>query len=404
MNITKSKLIILFILISSNIYSQRTLFDEGFEKGYKDITRLNGVDGYNGDPSKCEKDHIFIDKNDEYLSGYRCGTSQATEYVDYAKNKIKNIINPKAPESISESKTVYQNTIGNPDHLNVDIYKELQNREYEFKKPIDYGHPIDYGDPISLDIFNNDIIIPQKYYYKPYEYKRIFIEDKVNSLIKKDEKIEKEKKEINLNETKINKKLIEKNKNYQINELTENGWYECFIEFNRFCNGKKYETLEKKFVYIENSEIKYWIGQYDMIFNVSYFYKKGNNTFDLMLEMSKDINDKQIMTKNIFFINNTKYPITPFFRSPNILNVYTKRNFKGNGILFSLKNSDETEKTVNFINNKWNKYQAPNYWDYENVAKFTLPKGRYHYFAYSEDEFWEGEINIENPYTKIELK
>jgi hypothetical protein len=394
------KLILFFLLISLSIYSQQSSpFRIGFDKGFEDTCKGQGFVGnmgYSGDYLKCDTGtNMHTTNAEQFSAGYRCGTIQATEYLEKIK---KNNNEDLTKIRISEREPVNEYKVGTPDHLNVDIYKELQDKDYNYRKPIDYGHPI------SLDIFNNDITIPQKYYYNPYEYKRVFIEDKTNSLIKKDEKIEKEKKEIRLNETKINKRLIEKNKNYQINELTENGWYECFIEFNRFCNGKKYETLENKFVYIENSEIKYWIGQYDMIFKVAYFFKKSNNTFDLMLDMTKDINDKQVMTKNIYFTSNTKYPITPFFTSPNILNVFTKRNFKGNGILFSIKNIGETEKTVNFINNKWTKNQAPNYWDYENVAKFTLPKGKYHYFAYSEDEFWEGEITIENPYTKIELK
>lgn len=400
MNNTKSRFILYFFLLSLNIYSQGTSFDIGFRKGFKETCYSQGYGEYEnyGDPKKCNR-AISNGVNDvDYREGYRCGTLQATEFIEDLKKNKENLTKINIPER----EPVNQNIIGNPDHLNVDIYKDskvdTKIKDYEFKKPIDYSNSI------SLDIFDNDITIPKKYYYNPYEYKRIFIEDKSNSLIKKDEKIEKEKKEIKLNETKVNRRLIEKNINYQINELTENGWYECFIEFNRFCNGKKYETLEKKFVYIENNEIKYWIGQYDMLFKVTYFFKKGNNTYDLMLDTTKDINDKQMITKNIYFTSNTKYPITPFFTSPNILNVFIKRNFKGNGILFSIKNSEETEKTVNFINNKWTKYQAPNYWDYENVAKFTLPKGKYHYFAYSEDEFWEGDITIESPYTKIELK
>lgn len=396
MNITKSKFIIFIFLISLKFYSQGTAFDIGFRKGFKETCFSQGFGEYEnyGDPKKCNRAISNGVYDIDYREGYRCGTLQATEFIEKVKKHNENL----TKINVSEREPVNQNTIGNPDHLNVDIYKEVQNQDYEFKKPIDYGRPA------SIDLFNNDIIVPRNYYYNPAEYQRIFVENKTTSLIKRDEKIEKDKKELKLKETKINKKLIEKNKKYQISELNENGWYECYIEFNRFCNGKEYETLEKKFVYIEDNEIKYWIGQYDMIFKVSYFYKKGINTFDLMVEMSKDVNDKQIITKNIFFINNTKYPITPFFSSPNILNVYTKRNFKGNSILFSIKNSDETEKTVRFINNKWTKNQAPNYWDYENVAKFVLPKGKYHYFAYSDDEFWEGEITIENSYTKIELK
>jgi hypothetical protein len=396
MNTTKLKLIIFFFLVSLNTFSQGTAFDIGFRKGFKETCYSQGFGEYEnyGDPKKCNRAISNGVYDIDYREGYRCGTLQATEFIEKLKKNNENL----TKINVSEREPVNQNTVGNPDHLNVDIYKDLQNKDYEFKKPIDYGHPI------SLDIFNNDITIPQKYYYNPYEYKRKFIEDKTISLIEKDEKIEKEKKEIKLKETKINKKLIEKNKNYQISELNENGWYECYIESNRFCNGKKYETLEKKFVYIENSEIKYWIGKYDMIFKVTYFNKKGNNTYDLMFDFYKDIMDKQIITQNIFFITNTKYPITPFFTSPNIVSVYTRRNFKGKGIVFSIKNSDETEKTVSLINNKWTKNQAPNYWDYENVAKNTLPKGKYHYFAYSEDEFWEGEITIKNPFTKIELK
>lgn len=396
MNITKSKFIIFIFLISLKFYSQGTAFDIGFRKGFKETCFSQGFGEYEnyGDPKKCNRAISNGVYDIDYREGYRCGTLQATEFIEKVKKHNENL----TKINVSEREPVNQNTIGNPDHLNVDIYKEVQNQDYEFKKPIDYGRPA------SIDLFNNDIIVPRNYYYNPAEYQRIFVENKTTSLIKRDEKIEKDKKELKLKETKINKKLIEKNKKYQISELNENGWYECYIEFNRFCNGKEYETLEKKFVYIEDNEIKYWIGQYDMIFKVSYFYKKGINTFDLMVEMSKDVNDKQIITKNIFFINNTKYPITPFFSSPNILNVYTKRNFKGNSILFSIKNIDETEKTVRFINNKWTKNQAPNYWDYENVAKFVLPKGKYHYFAYSDDEFWEGEITIENSYTKIELK
>lgn len=396
MIIQKLKFIIFFSIISLNLYSQGTAFDDGFHKGFKETCYSQGFSEYEnyGDPKKCNRAISNGVYDIDYREGYRCGTLQATEFIEKIKTNKQNL----TKINVSERETVNQNTVGSPDHLNVDIYKDLQNKEYEFKKPIDYGHPI------SLDIFYNDITIPQNYYYNPNEYKRRFIENKTISLIKVDEKIEREKKEIKLKETKINKKLIEKNKNFQINEIKENGWYECYIEFNRFYDGKKYETLENKFVYIENNEIKYWIGQYDMLFKVSYFYKKSINTFDLMLEMTKDINDKKIITKNIYFLNNTKYPITPFYNTPNILNVYTKRNFKGNGILFSIKNSDENEKTVNFINNRWTKNQDPYYWDYENVAKFILPNGRYYYYAYSEDEFWEGEIIISNPYTKIELK
>jgi hypothetical protein len=397
MNIQKSKkiLILFFILISLNIFSQGTAFDIGYNKAFEETCYSQGYGEYKnyGDPKKCNRTISNGDYDNDYREGYRCGTLQATEFIEKLKKNNQNLTKIK----VSEREAVNQNTIGNPDHL-FDIYKDIENKDYNYRKPIDYGQPI------SLDLFNNNIIVPQNYNYNPYEYKRIFIENKTISLIKRDEKIEKEKKEIKLNETRINKKLIEKNKNYKITELAENGWYECYTEFNRFFNGEKYETLEKKFVYIQNSEIKYWIGQYDMIFNVPYFYKKDANTFDLMLDMSKDINDKQIITKNISFISNTKYPITPFFTTPNILNVYTKRNFKGKGILFSIKNIDKTEKNVNFINNKWIKIQAPNYWDYENVAKFILPKGKFHYYAYSEDEFWEGEITIENTYTKIELK
>lgn len=399
MNIPKSKLIVFILLISINIYSQQAdPFSNGFNKGFNETCTSAGIVGYSGDYMKCDRGtNMNTTQTDQYSAGYRCGTLQASELISKLKNNNKTIAD-LVEIKIPEREVVYQNTIGSPDHLNVDIYKDIEKKDYNYIKPIDYGHPV------SLDIFNNDVIIPQKYYNNPSEYKRTFIENKSDNLIKKDTKIEKEKKEIKLKETKINNKLIEKNKNYQINELSENGWYECYVKFNRFCDGKKYETLEKKFVYIENKEIKFWIGQYDMIFNVSYFYNKGINTYDLMIDMSKDFNDSKLMTKDIFFINNIKYPITPFFKSPNILNIYTKENIKGNGILFSIRNNDETEKNVNFINNKWTKYQAPNYWDYENVAKFVLPKGKYYYFAYSEDEFWEGEITIENTYTKIELK
>jgi hypothetical protein len=401
MNTQKSKkiLTVFLFIISLNIFAQGSAFDIGFNKGFEETCCTQGYCDYKnyGDYKKCNRAISNGIYDIDYREGYRCGTLQATEFIEELKKNNENLTKIK----VTEREAVNQNTIGNPDHLNVDIYKEVQNQDFEFKKPIDYGHPA------SIDLFNNDIIVPRNYYYNPAEYQRVFIENKTTSLIKRDEKIEKDKKEQKLKETKINKKLIEKNKNYQINELNENGWYECYIEFNsRYSDGKKYETLEKRFVYIENNEIKYWLGKYDMIFKVSYFYKKGTNTFDLMIDMTKDITDKTIITKDIYFIDNIKYPITPFYTTPNILSVYTKRNIPAKGILFSIRNEDGSEKNVNFIDNKWNKNQAPNYWDYENVAKFTLPKGKYYYYAYSYsgNEFWEGEITIENSYTKIELK
>ncbi|UGS22239.1 tetratricopeptide repeat protein [Flavobacterium cyclinae] len=158
MNSTKLKLIILIFLISLKFYSQGTAFDIGFRKGFKETCYSQGFGEYEnyGDPKKCNRAISNGVYDIDYREGYRCGTLQATEFIEKLKKNNENLKKIK----VSERESVNQNTIGAPDHLNVDIYKDVQNNDYEFKKPIDYGHPV------SLDIFNNDIIVPQNYYNK----------------------------------------------------------------------------------------------------------------------------------------------------------------------------------------------------------------------------------------------
>ena len=370
------KRILLFILLSTNLLFAQTEFEKGYKLGYTKGYKIeNSVNSISPIIPIIPVPKINEDYN-SFSDGYNRGFVDGLRMANNNSNK-----NYKGYgidyEALEREAKLYDN-----------IYK-----------PKNYGKSSDLSgfiENLYKDKSNNN--------YTNYNTMNSRVYNPIcENLIKNDLKIQGKEFDRKVKETKINNKLIDNIVGYSIIELP-NGWYEMFINNNVKYQEKNESTIEKKYIYIENKNIKYFIGKRNCIFEVASSTMLASSKYGIKLRYPDNEISEQFII-NFKIINNSPLSEDPTYFYPSTLTIYTSSPYNGRDILFSLRDSDEKSTSILFLKKFWN-YSSPDCSTINNVIKFYLPKGNYKYYAYSESgqEFWNGELDVETSCKILNLK
>ncbi len=351
--INKLTTTLIFLFFPLFIFSQYSNYERGYSKGWqegycyenKEIACIPPTSPQPPLPTIEESSNSF---KDGYLKGFQHGLAEPNSTPGYASTNDRNRY--KYPE---------------------EVYKPDINQ-------------------LALQVLSNRSRTSGR---SSYAQRKDWVYGQAYPRLKRFDRVEKKLFKKGQKEDRRNRKKLKNKEIESLSSLT-NGWYKSYIKIRTSFGKKKENFWFEKFVQVHNGKLINYIGRGDVIFPIVAF----NKTYDgfQITPRFPDGNEEQKWVIKIIDSQPTTDLIE--FDEPQHVMFYVTSDNGGGEVQVFIKGDVNRSSNIDKI-----LYGRPSCDRSTGVAKMFLKPGKYEYFAYNKQSFWEGEIEVGNRCLSMQL-